>query len=47
MKAIDIITPKPKTEIERWYQWLNRLQSEAAPLRNPKKINIKYIGDEK
>lgn len=44
MQAIDIVKAEPKTELEAFRRWVNRLRSEY--LLTPgigKKIDIKYI----
>lgn len=45
MKAIDVVKPQPKTELESWRRWLNRMQSEllTMPHSRSKKIDVKYV----
>lgn len=32
MKAIDIVKPEPKTELEAWLRWRNRITSELRSM---------------
>lgn len=32
MKVIDIVKPKPKTELEAFNRWLNRMESELRSM---------------
>lgn len=43
MKTMDIVKPPPKTALEAWERWMNRIQCEliALPYYTKKKIEIK------
>jgi hypothetical protein len=42
-KAMDIVKAPPKTELEAWLRWRNRISTELRLLPNyGKKIEVKY-----
>lgn len=45
MKAVDIILPPAKTNLEEWERWKNRMQSElqSLPYYHKKKIDVLAI----
>ena len=45
VKAVDIVKPEPKTALEDWQRWLNRMESEfrTAPWVKKKKIEVKQL----
>lgn len=46
MKAIDIVKPQAKTQLEDWGRWLNYMEAECrtAPWFPHKKIEVTYVG---
>ena len=47
MQAIDIVKAEPKTGLDAYYRWVNRLHSEYMLMPGVgKRINVKYITDE-
>jgi hypothetical protein len=41
-KAIDVVKPEPKTELELHQRWLNNLASSLMPIRSGvKKIEVR------
>lgn len=45
MLAIDIVKSEPKTALESWERWMNRVQAEllSLPYYHKKKIEVKYV----
>lgn len=39
-KAIDVVKPEPKTELEDWLRWCNRMQSKLLIMVG-KRIEVK------
>lgn len=45
MKVMDTVLPEPKTELEAWLRWRNRVASElrTLPYYDKKKIEVKQF----
>lgn len=45
MKVIDIVKPEPKTELEKWARWMNRIQTSVltAPWSTRTKIEVTQL----
>lgn len=45
MQVIDTVLPEPKTELEAWLRWRNRMASElrTLPYYDKKKIEVKHV----
>jgi hypothetical protein len=43
--AIDIVKPAPKTELEAWNRWLNRMETQlrTLPYYDKVKIEVKAL----